>query len=362
MSNTKTKNQRLLSILHDKTKPVRINRKKIVVSLSSISFFLFFMATPAFAYEDDAHFWEVGDKIHNQVATWLLDFAQMLFRGYLSMLEASSSTSYISGKFSTLFGSETVYSLVASVHGSAIVPLAESILALFMLVQLVKISQKVDANATLPTVKEIVFLAVMYVIFHWTIQHSLEITTAIFDEINKIVTSFNGNDSVTASQYMDAALDWSELKLEDVKIGNCFLLIIMALFSYLSGFIGFIIALLMSMARALQLYVFASFSPLPVSLLGFEETRQMGIGFFKNFCAVCLAGAIMMFLFLAYPAILTSSISTLGSSDLTSMITSDLTDSGVTVILALATWLTCTILFCMGLIKSGAWAKELLGN
>ena len=45
-------------------------------------------------------------------------------------------------------------------------------------------------------------------------------------------------------------------------------------------------------------------SAIPVSLLGFDETRQMGIGFLKNFAAACLAGAVMMFLFVAYPYVI----------------------------------------------------------
>ncbi|WP_164437851.1 hypothetical protein, partial [Streptococcus equi] len=268
-------------------------------------------STPAYAYEGDGtglRFWAVGEKISNMVCGWLLDLAQWIFTGYFELVAASTNTSYLSGTFKTLFGSDGLYKLIESIHSVAVVPLAESILALFMLVQLVKISQRIDATATLPAVKDIIFLAVSYVIFHWLIVNSLSIMSAIFDEFNKIVTSLKDDATIRAT-----ALDFSSINLDDVTVGNCLFLLFLGLLSYGLGTVTYLISLVVSMARVIQLYVFAAFSPIPLSLLGFEETRQTGINFIKNFCALCLAGAIIMFMFIAYPIIIASTTATLGS-------------------------------------------------
>ena len=79
--------------------------------------------------------------------------------------------------------------MVRTLHQTLLIPLAESILALIMLVQLVKISQRIDSTSTLPAVKDIVFLAVFYVIFHWLIVNSLDIVTAIYNIFNHITAS-----------------------------------------------------------------------------------------------------------------------------------------------------------------------------
>ena len=61
---------------------------------------------------------------------------------------------------------------------------------------------------------------------------------------------------------------------------------------------------LMCYMRAMQLYVMAAFSPLPFALLGFDETKNYGVSFCKNFLATCLAGVIILFAMGLFPNLL----------------------------------------------------------
>lgn len=135
----------------------------------------------------------------------------------------------------------------------------------------------------------------------------------------------------------------------------------------------YIVSIAVATARAIQLYVMAAFSPIPLALLGFEETRQSGISFLKNFCAACLAGAIMMFLFAAYPLILTSMTASLGVGDLNQLVNADssvnvtgVVDSALEYafapLLGLLMFIGLSILLIVGLVKAGSWAKEILGS
>lgn len=45
------------------------------------------------------------------------------------------------------------------------------------------------------------------------------------------------------------------------------------------------VSMVVALGRSVQLYVYAAFSPIPISLLGFDETKQIGIGYLKNFAA-----------------------------------------------------------------------------
>ena len=56
------------------------------------------------------------------------------------------------------------------------------------------------------------------------------------------------------------------------------------------------VTLVVSWARTLQIYIMAAFVPIPISLLALDKTRQMGVGYLKNFAAVCLAGVIILVL------------------------------------------------------------------
>jgi hypothetical protein len=45
----------------------------------------------------------------------------------------------------------------------------------------------------------------------------------------------------------------------------------------------------------MQLYFTATMSPIPLTLLGIEETRRMGVGFLKNFASLVLGHAALSF-------------------------------------------------------------------
>ena len=71
----------------------------------------------------------------------------------------------------------------------------QSILAFALLMQLVKISQRVDANGTMPVVKEILILAVFFFIGSYLVNHSFDICTAAYDEINKLISEVTSNNN-----------------------------------------------------------------------------------------------------------------------------------------------------------------------
>ena len=220
-----------------------------------------------------------------------------------------------------------------------------------MLVQLVKISQRIDSTSTLPAVKDIVFLAVFYVLFHWVIVNSLDIVTAIYNIFNHITTSIMaGNPG-----FMDA-FDLSSVEAKGDYIGGFLLLVLFGLVSVIIGAVAYIVVLVVAFARSLQIYVMAAFSPVPLSLLGFEETRSMGIGYLKNFASCALAGTIMVFIMYSYPYLL-SSVSGVDSGGLAAVATG--TNDGL---LSLLTVLAISIVYILALAKSGSWARELLGS
>lgn len=342
--------------------PTRLNPAIILLIAASVTLLF---PQPVHA----APFWEVGTNLKNMVCEWLLDMSCWGFNLYNDIAMKIGSSDMLSAPFDSLLGVST-YELTKTIHQTAVIPIAESILALFMLVQLVKISQRIDATATLPAVKDIVFLAVVYVLIHWFIVNSLDIMQAIYkiavdNIIPEIGTAqsntgfFNGE--LTISNIPDST--WDEL-----TIGGCFLTLCASILSVIGGVVAYMVAFIVAYARAWQIYAMAAFSSIPIALLGFDETRQMGIGFLKNFAAAVLAGAVMMFLLVIYPLALstmTTSSGVTGGASILFLIsipaggTASLASASVLILLE---FLAITFLLIIALIKSGAWAKEILGS
>lgn len=342
--------------------PTRLNPAIILLIAASVTLLF---PQPVHA----APFWEVGTNLKNMVCEWLLDMSCWGFNLYNDIAMKIGSSDMLSAPFDSLLGVST-YELTKTIHQTAVIPIAESILALFMLVQLVKISQRIDATATLPAVKDIVFLAVVYVLIHWFIVNSLDIMQAIYkiavdNIIPEIGTAqsntgfFNGE--LTTSNIPDST--WDEL-----TIGGCFLTLCTSILSVIGGVVAYMVAFIVAYARAWQIYAMAAFSSIPIALLGFDETRQMGIGFLKNFAAAVLAGAVMMFLLVIYPLALSTMTTASGVTGGASILflisipaggTASLASASVLILLE---FLAITFLLIIALIKSGAWAKEILGS
>lgn len=315
-------------------------RKALVLSAVLLCLLLL-CPTPAYAFN-------IFD-IEGSIKEWLGDIVNNFMADYVENVNAISTDNLLSGDFSNLFGdgtgAESVWGVITAVHQSVLIPLGESILVFVMLVQVVKISQKIDAQATLPTVKEILFLAAFYVIFHWLINNSLDLCSAVFTEAGKITTALSGGNAD-----VQGALTLIE-NPRDYSIGQLITLMITTAFVQLIGVFACVVAFVMAAARALQLYAMATFSPIPFALLGFEETRSMGINFCKNFIAVCLAGAIMVFLLTIFPGLMTSVFSQ-GLGDPTSVLAAA----------NLAKIIGLPLLLMLGLIKSGSWARDIMGG
>ena len=98
----------------------------------------------------------------------------------------------------------------------------------------------------------------------------------------------------------------------------------------------------------------AAFAPIPISLLALDATRQMGVGYLKNFAAVCLAGVIILVLLVSFPIVLGGlNAATVGVPVVDSVV------GGLSYALQ---YLAMCILLIISLVKSGSWARDVMGG
>lgn len=321
--------------------------------------------TTAHAEAPGFDFLQPAVSLKNFVCYLLVEGACVFLNIYSYIIKQLTANSILTAPFSSLLGSD-MYALTSSVFQAAVVPLAESILALFMLIQLVKISQRIDATSTLPAVKDIVFLFVTFVIMHWFIVNALDIMQAIYQiVVDNVIPHIGGAaDKVSFFSGTFNTDSFTDETWNGMSIGGAFGIFLVSIISSLIGIVVYLVALVVSYARAWQIYILAAFSAIPMSLLGFDETRQIGVGFLKNFASACLAGAVMIFLFVAYPYIVSGLVGAdAATASILDFIPSTLADpTNPTKFLLLIKFLAASVLFFFAIVKSGAWAKEILGS
>ena len=98
----------------------------------------------------------------------------------------------------------------------------------------------------------------------------------------------------------------------------------------------------------------AAFAPIPLSLMALDETRPMGVNYIKNFVSVCLAGIIILVLLVSFPIVLGGlNAASVGVPVIDSVI------GGLSYALQ---YLAMCILLILALVKSGSWARDIMGG
>ena len=304
------------------------------------------LPAPAFAgIAEDINAWRCGV---------LRDTCNWIFAGQTDMLRSIGTDGVLAADFAQMLGSAgdvTMYDLVRGVWEAAILPIGCGVLSFVFTVQLIKVSQRMDGNASMPGVKEVVFLLVFFAVFLFLIQHSFELMQSIYEVIGIAI------DRVMALFGTGGALDLAAVSIvtTDDDIPALLAMLIVSLISWVVVLAAYIVALVVCWARALQLYIMAAFSPIPLAFMALDDTRQIGVGYLKNFTAVCIAGLIIVILLIAFPVIL-GGISGANPGTGTPV---DTVANGLTYALQ---YLAMCILLILSLVKSGAWARDIVSG
>ena len=310
------------------------------------------LATVLFGMPDFA-FAAIADDINDWLCGLLRDTCNWIFNSQVDMLKSIGTDGVLSASFTQMLGSAgsvTMYDIVHGVWEVAILPIGCGVLSFVFTVQLIKISQRMDGNAAMPGVKEVVFLLVFFAVFLFLVQNSFAIMQAIY-EVAKLAIDRVAGLFGTGSQI---DLTTVSITTTDDDVAALLAMLVVALVSWLVVVVAYVVALVVTWARAIQVYVMAAFSPIPLSLMALDETRQMGVGYLKSFAAVCLAGIIILVLLVSFPIVL-------GGLDAASAGV-PVVDSIVGGLSYALQYLAMCILLILSLVKSGSWARDIMGG
>lgn len=329
--------------------PVTIKDKRFVLAFAGTFLILSsLMLFPDFAFAS------IADDINKWLCGVLRDCCNWIFANQINMLKSIGYDGILAAGFDSMLGTAgntTMYSLVHGVWQVAILPIGCGVLGFVFTIKLIQISQKMDGNASLPGVKEVVFLLVFFAVFLFLIQNSFDLMASIYSitklAIERVINMFGTGGAID--------LNAVSIVTTDDDVAALVAMLIVALISWVVVLVAYIVALVVSWARAIQLYLMAAFSPIPLALMGTEDTRQIGIGYVKNFVAVCLAGVIILVLLISFPIILGG----LNAANPGTGTPIDGIANGLTYALQ---YLAMCILLILSLVKSGSWARDIVGG
>jgi len=296
---------------------------------------------------------DIAGDINKWLCGILRDTCNWIFNSQVGVLKGIGTEGVLSADFTQMLGSAgsvTMYDIVHGVWEVAILPIGCGILGFVFTVQLIKVSQRMDGSASMPGVKEVVFLLVFFAVFLFLIQNSFEIMRAVYEVTRLAISRVSGMFGTGGTLDLSAV----SITTEDDDVAALLAMLVVALVSWLVVIVAYVVALVVSWARAVQIYVMAAFSPVPLALMSLDETRQMGVGYLKNFLAVCLAGVIILVLLVSFPVVL-------GGLDAASA-GAPVIDSVVGGLSYALQYLAMCILLILALVKSGSWARDIMGG
>lgn len=301
----------------------------------------------------------VAERINEFVCGMLRDACNWMFAQETRALASISYDGILGADFDEMFtaqGSTSVYGIAETVWEVAVLPIGCGVLSLVFTIQLIHVSQRMDGNQAMPGVKDVVFMLVFFAVFTFLITHSWELMEDVYQVFQMAI------NKTTAALGTGGALDAASISVapEADDAGALVGMLIVALLSWLAVLAAYCLSLVVCWARALQLYVMAAFAPIPLSLMALEETRQVGVGYLKNFASVCIAGLVLVMLLVSFPAVMGSVTGAAVSTPVVIGFTSaGALWNGLTLALQ---WLAMSLLFCFALVKSGSWANSIVGG
>lgn len=302
----------------------------------------------------DVAFADIGDDINSWLCDQLRGVCNWIFSGQVKVLSGIGYDGILSAGFEGMLGTAGdvgMYDIAKGVWESAVLPIGCGVLSLVFTVQLIKISQRMDGSQSMPAVREVVLLLVFFAVFSFLLQHSFELMQAIY-EVTRLAIG-----RVSALFGTGSALDIDAVSIvtadDDVPALVC--MVIVAAVSWLVVIAAYVTALVVTWARAIQIYLMAAFSPIPLSLLALEETRSLGVNYIRSFASVCIAGVVILVILVSFPVVL-------GGLNQVNAGTGTALDNVVGGFSYALQYLAICVLLILSLIKSGAWAREIMGG
>ncbi|KFI46100.1 type IV secretion system protein [Bifidobacterium biavatii] len=183
--------------------------------------------------------------------------------------------------------SPALYDLSLRVATVAVKPIAAIVLSIVFMLELARASQKADGDREL-SVRLIGTLMVKVALVLVAAQNADlmlkaidEVGTSIMGGVSSVATSTDTSGTTGLGDQMADAV-------RDAGWGGQAACLVLLIIPFLASKAAAIVFTVVVMLRFIQIYLMTAFNPLPIAFIACEETKQMGIGYFKSYASIVL--------------------------------------------------------------------------
>ena len=234
----------------------------------------------------------------------------------------------------------SIFSMIQTISENVIVPIAGLVITYVLCVELISM---ITEKNNMHDVDTFMFFKWFFKAFVavFLVTHTFDITMAVFDLAQHIVSGAAGIIGRDTSIDVDAALASMQAGLDAMDIPELLLLVMeISLVSLCMKIMSVLITVILY-GRMIEIYLYCSVSPIPFATMTNREWGQIGNNYLKALFALGFQGFLIMICVGIYAVLVNSMI---------------IADNLHSAIFSLAAY---TVILCFSLFKSGALAKSI---
>ena len=286
------------------------------------------------------------DKILDSIVETLMDFFVGAIQTNLSRMfdDVNTKVGSIAGEVGQTpeTWNSGIFGMVKNLSDNIILPIAGIIITYVLCYELIHMVMEKNHGNDMEFWEFFVYFVKMWIAV-WILSHTFEITMAVFDVGQSIVSSATG--LITDSTEIDATATIQAISQQCYTM-DLFELMILMVETWIVSFGMKILSVLITVilyGRMIEIYIYCSVSPIPFATVANKEWGNIGTNYFRSVLALAFQGFFIMICVGIY-AMLINSMTV--SSDLH---------------MALFSIMAYTIVLCFSLFHTGTISKSIFG-
>ena len=286
------------------------------------------------------------DKVLDSIVETLTDFFVGAIQTNLSRMfdDVNTKVGSIAGEVGQTpeTWNSGIFGMVKNLSDNIILPIAGIIITYVLCYELIHMVMEKNHGNDMEFWEFFIYFVKMWIAV-WILSHTFEITMAVFDVGQSIVSSATG--LITDSTEIDATATIQAISQQCYTM-DLFELMILMVETWIVSFGMKILSVLITVilyGRMIEIYIYCSVSPIPFATVANKEWGNIGTNYFRSVLALAFQGFFIMICVGIY-AMLINSMTV--SSDLH---------------MALFSIMAYTIVLCFSLFHTGTISKSIFG-
>lgn len=205
----------------------------------------------------------------------------------------------------------TTSDLVGNIARYAVMPVALTVLAIVMMVELNRKASHIEADHQ-TGVKLIAAVIFKYIILVMAVKNSNMLLIAIRALVSTVLNDGNVSGEGVSVNENGAAVSAFQASIDKASSVDQVGMLIFLLIPFLVTLAAKATLMIVVLLRFAELYMLTAFAPLPFAFLGNDETKSFGTSFLRKYVEVCIHGVCIVVSVQVYKGIISAAA---GSDD-----------------------------------------------